>query len=93
MTTFLDNAGRIELPQIVQAQLGLRPGDEVALEQEEGKWVLKAVRSARAAIDLEELNWADLDYVAVPLPQVGQVAVRIEQRGDLKPMPHGLDNE
>jgi hypothetical protein len=32
------------LPDYVQAQLGVKPGDELALEEENGKWVIKPAR-------------------------------------------------
>ena len=40
MKTSLDDAGRIELPDFVQEQLGVKPGDELALEEEDGKWLI-----------------------------------------------------
>jgi AbrB family looped-hinge helix DNA binding protein len=43
MRVFLDDAGRIELPNSVQAQLGIKPGDELALEDLNGQWVIKPV--------------------------------------------------
>jgi bifunctional DNA-binding transcriptional regulator/antitoxin component of YhaV-PrlF toxin-antitoxin module len=40
--TFLDEAGRIQLPEHVRSQLGVQPGDEVVLEPRAGEWVLKS---------------------------------------------------
>jgi AbrB family looped-hinge helix DNA binding protein len=45
MKTVVDEAGRIQLPDDVRAQLGLKAGDEVALEERAGEWVLKAAKS------------------------------------------------
>jgi bifunctional DNA-binding transcriptional regulator/antitoxin component of YhaV-PrlF toxin-antitoxin module len=44
MKTTLDDHGRIELPLPVQAQLGLKAGDEVLLEEHAGQWLIKAAR-------------------------------------------------
>ncbi len=44
MKATLDEAGRIELPAIVQAQLGVKAGDEVLLENQGGQWVIRAAR-------------------------------------------------
>ena len=41
MKALLDNAGRIRLPDLVQAQLGVKPGDELAFEEELGRWFIK----------------------------------------------------
>jgi AbrB family looped-hinge helix DNA binding protein len=41
MKTVVDEGGRIQLPQDVQARLGVRPGDEVVLEERAGEWVLR----------------------------------------------------
>lgn len=43
MKTLLDEAGRIQLPVDVQTQLGVKPGDELALEEENGRWLIKPV--------------------------------------------------
>lgn len=40
MKTLLDEAGRIQLPDLVQTQLGVKPGDELAWEEENGRWFL-----------------------------------------------------
>ena len=45
MKTTLDQTGRIELPDFVQAQLGVKAGDEVLLENHGGQWVLMGARS------------------------------------------------
>jgi bifunctional DNA-binding transcriptional regulator/antitoxin component of YhaV-PrlF toxin-antitoxin module len=45
MKTIVDEIGRIQLPELVQAQLGLKPGDEVVLEQRAGEWVLKSAHT------------------------------------------------
>ena len=42
MKTTLDQTGRIELPDSVQAQLGVKAGDEVVLEKHGGQWVIMA---------------------------------------------------
>lgn len=88
MKTLLDNSGRIQLPDFVQAQLGVKPGDELALEEENGKWLIKV-----ADTDDDDLNWEELDYGPVPLRRTSQVAVQIELRGRLQPLAHDLDEE
>jgi bifunctional DNA-binding transcriptional regulator/antitoxin component of YhaV-PrlF toxin-antitoxin module len=45
MKTVLDDAGRIQLPQDVQARMGVRPGDEVVLEERAGEWVLRSANA------------------------------------------------
>ena len=45
MRTFVDDAGRIQLPDLVQAQLGVKPGDELAWEEENGRWFLGPARA------------------------------------------------
>lgn len=92
MTTSIDEAGRILLPQLVRSQLGVKPGDELALQEMNGQWFLKPVTSAPALHD-DDLNWKDLGYDPVPLPPSAQVTIRIEQRGKLLPMAHELDDE
>lgn len=42
MKTTLDQTGRIELPHSVQAELGLKAGDEVLLESHAGQWMIRA---------------------------------------------------
>jgi bifunctional DNA-binding transcriptional regulator/antitoxin component of YhaV-PrlF toxin-antitoxin module len=43
--TIIDDAGRIQLPDVVQAQLGVKPGDEVLLENRNGEWAIKPVQA------------------------------------------------
>jgi bifunctional DNA-binding transcriptional regulator/antitoxin component of YhaV-PrlF toxin-antitoxin module len=45
MKAVLDEAGRIELPDAVRLQLGVKPGDEVLLEARAGEWVLKSAHA------------------------------------------------
>lgn len=120
MKTRLDDAGRIELPDFVQMRLGVKPGDELALDEEDGKWFIKPAKSGNgsresrrpdgacdvapcpepprtvhppADSDADDLHWEELDYQQVPLKRAGQVAVRVEHRGQLKPLAHNLDEE
>jgi len=44
MKVTLDPAGRIQLPPAVQTQLGIKAGDEVLLEYQDGQWVIQAAR-------------------------------------------------
>ena len=44
MRTTMDQAGRIRLPEQFQALLGLKPGDEVSLDEWEGHWVIRPVQ-------------------------------------------------
>lgn len=92
MTTSIDEAGRILLPQFVQSQLGAKPGDELALQEVNGQWFLKPVTTAAGLHD-DDLNWEELDYGPIPPSRSGQVTLRIEQRGKLMPMVHDLDDE
>ena len=46
MKTFLDDTGRIVLPGLMQAQLGVKPGDELTLEEKNGKWFIQPVKAA-----------------------------------------------
>jgi bifunctional DNA-binding transcriptional regulator/antitoxin component of YhaV-PrlF toxin-antitoxin module len=48
MRTFLDDAGRIELPDRVQSQLGVKAGDLLAWEEEGGRWFLEPADSRTA---------------------------------------------
>jgi bifunctional DNA-binding transcriptional regulator/antitoxin component of YhaV-PrlF toxin-antitoxin module len=91
MTTSIDEAGRILLPQLVQSQLGVKPGDELALQEVNGQWFLKAVTTAADLHD--DLNWEELEYGPIPPSPSGQVTLRVEQRGKLMPMAHNLDDE
>lgn len=91
MTTSLDEAGRILLPPLVQSKLGVKPGDELALQEVNGQWLLKPVTNMANPED-DDLNWEELDYRSVQASPLGQVTVRIEQRGKLLPMAHDLDD-
>jgi AbrB family looped-hinge helix DNA binding protein len=51
MNVIVDPSGRIELPDVVRASLGLKSGDCVAIEEEDGRWVIKPVRAP------EMLRW------------------------------------
>ena len=42
MKTTIDSSGRILLPEDLQAQLGVKPGDEVVLEERAGEWVSRS---------------------------------------------------
>lgn len=92
ITTSLDEAGRILLPQLVQSQLGVKPGDELALQEVNGQWFLKPATNVADLHD-DDLNWEELDYGPIPPSPFGQVTVRVEQRGKLMPMAHDLDDE
>ncbi len=41
MKATLDSDGRIQLPSTVQLQLGVKPGDEVVLDSQEGQCVIR----------------------------------------------------
>ncbi len=43
MTATIDPQGRIRLDPEVQRQLGVKPGDELAMENRNGQWVLSPV--------------------------------------------------
>lgn len=45
MRATIDHEGRIPLGAELQSQLGLRPGDEVVVENHGGQWVIKAASS------------------------------------------------
>lgn len=90
MTTSLDEFGRILLPQGVRSQLGIKPGDKLALEEVNGEWLLRPVTDV-AGIRDHDLNWEELDYDPVPLDPSARVTVQIEQRGKLTPMAYILD--
>jgi bifunctional DNA-binding transcriptional regulator/antitoxin component of YhaV-PrlF toxin-antitoxin module len=45
MKTTIDSSGRVQLPQDLQAHLGVKPGDVVLFEERAGEWV---IRSAHA---------------------------------------------
>ena len=44
MKTVIDASGCIQLPQDLQAQLGVKPGDEVILESRAGEWVIRSAQ-------------------------------------------------
>jgi bifunctional DNA-binding transcriptional regulator/antitoxin component of YhaV-PrlF toxin-antitoxin module len=44
MKTTIDSSGRIQLPEDLQARLGVKPGDEIVIEQRAGEWVIKAAQ-------------------------------------------------
>jgi len=44
MKTIIDPSGRIQLPDDLRAQLGVKPGDEVVIEERAGEWIIKPVR-------------------------------------------------
>ncbi len=46
MKAMIDQDGRIQLGKELQIQIGLKPGDEVALEQRGGEWVIRLARGA-----------------------------------------------
>lgn len=46
MKATLDEAGRIQLPDSVCAQLGLKPGDDVIFEERNGHWIIETSREA-----------------------------------------------
>lgn len=120
MKTLLDGSGRIELPDFVQMKLGVKPGDELVLDEENGRWFIKLAKSCNdsreprrpagagdvtpcpepprtvlppADTDPDDLHWEKLDYEPVPLEYAAIVAIQVEQRGQLKPMVHNLDDE
>jgi len=43
MTATIDSEGRIQLAPDMQRQLGVKPGDELAIENRNGQWVLSPV--------------------------------------------------
>jgi len=45
MKTTIDSSGRIQLPNDLQAQLGVKPGDEVVLEERGGEWVIRSLHT------------------------------------------------
>lgn len=92
MKTSIDEAGRILLPPLVQLQLGVKPGDDLTLQEVDGQWFLKPITAAAHPHD-DDLNWEELEYHPIAPRPSGQVTVRIEQRGKLMPMAHDLDDE
>jgi AbrB family looped-hinge helix DNA binding protein len=41
MNVIVDPSGRIELPDALRAQWGLKSGDQIVIEEENGRWVIK----------------------------------------------------
>lgn len=96
MKTLPDDAGRIQLPDSVQKQLGVKPGDELALKENNGSWSIKGIELSKASGSNggdDDLNWEELDYHSVPLAGSRKKLVRIEHHGRLKPMFHPLEQE
>jgi len=95
MKATMDGTGRIELPGIVQTQLGIRPGDEVRFEPLKGAWIIRSVPRSRGQtgpeLDGDDLSWPDLDYRCVAPRRIGQVKAMVQHRGRLKPMRIDLD--
>ncbi len=95
MKATLDQGGRVELPAVVQVELGVKPGDELSFEQLEGDWVIRPVAKADDSNDADaaddELNWPELEYESLSPRRVGKASVKFEYRGPLKPMPIELD--
>jgi bifunctional DNA-binding transcriptional regulator/antitoxin component of YhaV-PrlF toxin-antitoxin module len=95
MKATLDQTGRIKLPGLVRAQLGLAPGDEVRFEQLEGAWIIRSIPKPNERIEAEsdddDLNWPDLDYQPMSPRRVGELTVNFEYRGRLTPMRLDLD--
>ncbi len=46
MKTTVDEQGRIQLGLELQAELGVKPGDEVVFESHNGQWVISPVHGA-----------------------------------------------
>jgi hypothetical protein len=52
MKALIDEQGRVELADLVQSQLGVRPGDMLSLDERDGKWFLQPIpRTARTAAE------------------------------------------
>jgi bifunctional DNA-binding transcriptional regulator/antitoxin component of YhaV-PrlF toxin-antitoxin module len=51
MRALLDDTGRIRVPDRVQADLGVKVGDELAWEEENGRWFLEAAGSKSAGAE------------------------------------------
>jgi len=45
MKTVIDESGRIQLPENVRTQMGVKAGDEILLEERAGEWVLKSTNT------------------------------------------------
>lgn len=93
MNTPLDDAGRIELPLIVQTRLGVRPGDEVALDEENGRWFIRPGKQIAERRTDDDLHWEELEYDPVPLRHVKMVTVQLQSEGKLSPLAHELEDE
>lgn len=91
LTISIDEAGRIPLPQLVQSRLGVKPGDKLTLRELNGQWFLNRVTTA-AHPHVDDLAWEELSYGSIPPIPLGELCVRIEQRGTLMPMAHNLDS-
>ncbi len=53
MKTRLDPEGRIQLPDALQTQLGVKPGDDLFVERQDAQWVICA-EGGTAALGWEE---------------------------------------
>ncbi len=51
MNVIVDPSGRIELPVDLRVRLGLKSGDRVVIEEENGRWVIKPAEVS------EPLRW------------------------------------
>lgn len=95
MKATLDQGGRIELPAVVQLELGVKPGDELSFEPLEGAWVIRLVAKAGnpsvSVAEDDDLNWPELEYESLSPRRVGEATVEFEYRGRLKPLPIDLD--
>lgn len=95
MKATLDHGGRIELPAVVQIELGVKPGDELSFEPLTGAWVIRLVaktgNSNNSAAADDDLNWPELEYESLAPRSVGEATAEFKHRGRLKPMPIELD--
>ncbi len=46
MKATIDQAGRIQLDKELQIRLGVKPGDEIVLEQRGGEWVITLAQAS-----------------------------------------------
>jgi bifunctional DNA-binding transcriptional regulator/antitoxin component of YhaV-PrlF toxin-antitoxin module len=60
MKAMLDDTGRIRVPDRVQADLGVKVGDELAWEKENGRWFLESAGAEQAT------GAGDIFYSATP---------------------------
>ena len=51
MNVIVDPSGRVELPDALLAQWGLKSGDQIVIEEENGRWVI------RPALGVEPVRW------------------------------------